>query len=81
MSKYNLSLAVGVTALVISLSSVQASAEVTPGEAARIRYQVKEHKQLQRMAMADGQITRREQARLAHDAAQVRRLIHRAKNN
>jgi hypothetical protein len=55
--------------------------EITRGEAARIRYQIKEHKKLQRMAAADGVITRSEKARLAYDAAKVRRLIHRAKTN
>jgi hypothetical protein len=54
---------------------------VTGGEAARIRYQIHEHHQLQRMAAADGVVTRREQARLNHDAAQVRHLIHVAKTN
>ena len=54
---------------------------ITAAEAARIRYQIKEHKQMQRAANADGEVTRREQARLAHDAAQVRRLIQTAKNN
>jgi hypothetical protein len=54
---------------------------ISAAEAARIRYQIKEHKQMQRAANADGEVTRREQARLAHDAAQVRRLIHTAKNN
>jgi hypothetical protein len=54
---------------------------ISAAEAARIRYQIKEHKQMQRAANADGEVTRREQARLAHDAAQVRRLINTAKNN
>ena len=54
---------------------------ITAAEAARLRHQVQEHKQLKRMALADGEITRREQARLNYDAAQVRRLIAKAKNN
>ena len=54
---------------------------ITAGEAARIRYQVKEHKQMKRAANADGEITRREQAALARDAAQLRHLIQAAKTN
>lgn len=54
---------------------------ITPGEAARIRHQVHEHHQMQRMAQADGVVTRREQAWLNRDAAQVRGLIHTAKTN
>ena len=54
---------------------------VTPGEAARIRFQVKQHHQIQRRANADGEISRREQAALARDAAQVRHLIQTAKTN
>lgn len=54
---------------------------ITPGEAARIRYQVKEHQQMKRRAAADGVITRRERAILGKDAAQVRRLIQTAKTN
>jgi hypothetical protein len=54
---------------------------ITPGEAARIRYQIHEHHQMQRMALADGVVTRREQVWLHRDAAQVRGLIHTAKTN
>jgi hypothetical protein len=55
--------------------------EISRMEAGRIRHQVHEHKQLQRMAGADGVVTRREQARLNYDAAKVRALIHKAKTN
>jgi hypothetical protein len=54
---------------------------VSPGEAARIRFQVKQHHQMQRRANADGGISRREQAILKRDAAQVRHLIQTAKTN
>ena len=54
---------------------------ISAGEAARIRHQIHEHHQMQRIANADGEITRREQAWLARDAAQVRHLIQTAKTN
>ncbi|HEV7633311.1 MAG TPA: hypothetical protein VGO41_10015 [Steroidobacteraceae bacterium] len=54
---------------------------ISAGEAARIRHQIHEHHQMQRVANADGEITRREQAWLARDAAQVRHLIQTAKTN
>lgn len=54
---------------------------ISPGEAARIRYQLKEHQQMKRRAHADGTVTRREQAILSKDAAQIRELIHTAKTN
>ena len=54
---------------------------ISPGEAARIRFQVKQHHQMQRRANADGGISRHEKAVLARDAAQVRHLIHTAKTN
>jgi hypothetical protein len=55
--------------------------QITASEAARIRYQVQEHRQMQRRAAADGVITRREQIWLHRDAHQVRHLIHVAKTN
>jgi hypothetical protein len=55
--------------------------DIGPGEAARIRYQVKQHHQMQRRANADGSVSRREHAALARDASQVRKLIHTAKTN
>jgi hypothetical protein len=54
---------------------------ITPGEAARLRFQVKQHHQLQRRANADGSISRREHKALARDAAQVRQLIKAARKN
>jgi hypothetical protein len=54
---------------------------VSPGEAARIRFQVKQHHQMQRRANADGGVSRREQAVLARDAAQVRHLIKAARKH
>lgn len=58
-----------------------AGRDIGPNEAARIRYQVKQHHQMQRRANSDGTVSRREQAALARDAAQVRKLIHTAKTN
>ena len=55
--------------------------EVTAGEAARIRFQVKQHHHMQRRANADGTVSRHETAVLARDAAQVRHLIKTAKTN
>ncbi|MEO6078492.1 MAG: hypothetical protein ABIQ86_01755 [Steroidobacteraceae bacterium] len=54
---------------------------ISPAEAARIRNQVQEHHQMQRRANADGELSRREQAILTRDAAQVRHLIQTAKTN
>jgi hypothetical protein len=54
---------------------------VSPGEAARIRFQLKQHHQMQRRANADGAVSRREQAILKRDAAQVRLLVQTAKTN
>jgi hypothetical protein len=54
---------------------------VSPTEAARIRFQVNQHHQMQRRANSDGGVSRREQAALARDAAQVRHLIKAAKTN
>jgi hypothetical protein len=54
---------------------------ITAREAARIRYQVHEHHQMQRMAAADGVITRREHYWLQRDAAQLRHQIHVARTN
>ncbi len=54
---------------------------ITPGEAARIRFQVQQHHHMQRRAAADGEISRHEHIVLARDAAQVRQLIHTARRN
>ncbi len=50
-------------------------------EAALIRHEIKDHKQLKRMAWSDGELSRSEKARLAYDAGKVRKLVNRAKNN
>jgi hypothetical protein len=55
--------------------------EINPNEAARIRHQVRQHKQMQRRAHADGSVSPEEQAALARDAAQVRELIQTARTN
>jgi hypothetical protein len=59
----------------------QPASGISPGEAARIRYQVHQHHQMQRRAGADGEVSRHEHGVLARDAAQVRRMIHVAGTN
>jgi hypothetical protein len=54
---------------------------INPGEAARIRFQVQQHHHMQRRANSDGEVSRREKAALARDAAQVRRLIQTARTH
>jgi hypothetical protein len=54
---------------------------ITAREAARLRYQHQELKQLQRRANADGEVTRREQFKINQQAAKLRRMVHIAKNN
>jgi hypothetical protein len=54
---------------------------IGPREARVIRHEAHEYRQMQRWAHADGQVTRAERARLQHKQREVRRLIHRARNN
>lgn len=54
---------------------------ITEGEAARLRYQHQQLQHLRRAAWADGEITRREHARISYQAAKLRRLVHIARNN
>jgi hypothetical protein len=54
---------------------------ITPGEAARLRHEAQELQMLKRQAHADGTVTRREQAAINHEAAQLRRMVHKAKTN
>lgn len=54
---------------------------ISAGEAARLRHQHQEYRHLQRRAWFDGEVSRREQARLAREAAQLRHLIQVARDN
>jgi hypothetical protein len=54
---------------------------VTRSEAARLRYQYSQLQLMKRKAAADGDVTRREQARIEHQQKKLRRLLNIAKNN
>jgi hypothetical protein len=74
-------IAVGTMILMSAAASAGTRPGISPDEAKRLRYQVQQYHQMQRYAGADGLITRAEQARLNHKAAQLRRLIQLAKTN
>lgn len=73
--------AVGTMILMSAAADAGTRPGISPNEAKRLRYQVQRYHQMQRYAGADGRISRVEQARLNHQAAQLRRLIHAAKTN
>lgn len=54
---------------------------ITPNEAQRLRYQVQQYHQMQRIAGSDGTISRAEYARLKNKQQQIRRMIQAAKTN
>jgi hypothetical protein len=54
---------------------------ITDREAVRLRQQHQQYQQMKRLANADGDISRSEQARLDHKAQQLRRSIHIAGSN
>ena len=74
-------LAVGTLILMSAAADAGTRPGIGPNEAKRLRYQVQQYHQLQRYAGADGVVTRAEQARLNHKAAQLRRLFRKAKTN
>ena len=74
-------IAVGSMILVSVAAEAGTRSGITPNEAKRLRYQVQQYQQMKRLAGADGLITRAEQARLQHKAAQLRRLLQKAKTN
>lgn len=74
-------LAVGTMILMSAAADAGTRPGIGPNEAKRLRYQVQQYHQLQRYAGADGVVTRAEQARLNHKAAQLRRLFRKAKTN
>lgn len=74
-------IAVGSMILVSVAAEAGTRSGITPNEAKRLRYQVQQYQQMKRHAGADGLITRAEQARLNHKAAQLRRLLQKAKSN
>ncbi len=54
---------------------------ISAREAAILRAQYHDIKHLQRVARADGDVTRREHARIQYQQQKLRHMIHRAKNN
>jgi len=75
-------LAVGVAILVSAAADAGTRGSgITPDEAQRLRYQVQQYHQMQRIAGSDGTITRAEAARLQHKQQQIRRMIQAAKTN
>jgi hypothetical protein len=75
-------LAIGVAILhsVAADASTRGSG-ITQDEAQRLRFQVQQYHQMQRIAGSDGTITRAEAARLKHKQQQLRRMIQAAKTN
>jgi hypothetical protein len=57
------------------------TAGISDGEAARIRYQMQQLKQMRRAAGADGAVTREEHARLQNKQQEIREMIAKAKSN
>ena len=55
--------------------------DISDREALRLRHQHHQYQQMKRLANADGEISRAEQARLDHKAQQLRRSIQIAKTN
>lgn len=74
-------IAVGTMILASAAADADTRPGISPDEAKRLRYQVRQYHQMQRHAGADGLITRAEQARLNHKAGRLRRLIQIAKIN
>lgn len=74
-------IAVGTMILMSAAADADPRPGIGPDEAKRLRYQVQQYRQMQRYAGADGLITRAEQARLNHKAAQLRRLLQAAQTN
>jgi hypothetical protein len=76
-----LPIAVAGVVLIAPAAFAADAGNIGPREARIIRHEAREYRQMQRWANADGQVTRAEQARLTHKRREVRRLVHRAKNN
>jgi hypothetical protein len=73
--------AIGTLILVSAAADAGTRSGITPDEAQRLRYQAQQYQVMKRIAGADGVITRAEQARLDHQAQQLRRMIAAAKSN
>jgi hypothetical protein len=73
--------AIGTLILVSAAADAGTRSGITPDEAQRLRYQAQQYQVMKRIAGADGMITRAEQARLDHQAQQLRRMIAAAKSN
>ena len=72
------------TTLILGLGAAAAFANppgISDREAAILRAQYHDIKHLQRVARADGEVTRREHARIQYQQQKLRHMIHRAKNN
>ncbi len=70
--------------LILGLGAAAAFAHppgISDREAAILRAQYHDIKHLQRVARADGDVTRREHARIQYQQQKLRHMIHRAKNN
>lgn len=82
--KFSTLVAIALGAAILMSAAADASnrgSGITPNEAQRLRYQVQQYHQMQRIAGSDGQITRAEYARLKHKQQQIRRMIQAAKTN
>ena len=76
--------ALGAATLILGLGAATAFAHppgISDREAAILRAQYHQIKHMQRIARADGEVTRREHARIQYQQQKLRYMIHRAKNN
>jgi hypothetical protein len=76
--------ALAAATLILGLGAAAAIANppgISDREAAILRAQYHEIKHLQRVARADGEVTRREHARIQYQQQKLRHMIHRARNN
>lgn len=80
--RFLLALAIGVA--ILKSVAAEASARgpsITPNEAQHLRHQVQQYHQMQRIAGAEGNISRAEYARLKNQQQQIRRMIQTARTN
>ena len=76
--------ALAAATLILGLGAAAASAHppgISGREAAILRAQYHQIKHMQRVARADGDVTRREHARIQYQQQKLRHMIYRAKNN
>lgn len=76
--------AAGTAIILLGIGTTSAFANppgISAREAAILRAQYHQIQHMQRIARSDGEVTRREHARIAYQQQKLRHMIHRAKNN